>query len=163
MSVQRAERELAALKDEIRELEARIGKAKDRAIKLEHYVEMAVEFGGRGDEVPTPQRRPNDGTRQRAPQGGMSGRAVQECMAILRERGGPVHTGELSRLITERGIRLGGQNPANALSGYLSRSPELVASRSMGWSLKEWVTNPPNAGLIYEVDPTEAPQSAMAA
>jgi hypothetical protein len=140
MSVQRAQQELAHLRQEIQRIEGRLLDMRARAIKLEHYIEMAREFGDR------PSARTNDTAssarshddRERAPRGGMSGRAVQECISILRERHEPIHTTELHALIVDRGIRLGGKNPAQALSGYLSRTPELVSNRSQGWSLREW-------------------------
>jgi hypothetical protein len=80
----------------------------------------------------------NNGARQRIPHGGMSGRAVQECISILRETGKPIQTKTLFDMIQQRGVRLGGANPAQALSGYLSRTPGLIANRSAGWSLEEW-------------------------
>jgi hypothetical protein len=141
-------------------LDARIGEARARAVKLEHYIEMAREFGGHGVDVSeSPQREGTNEPRQRAPQGGMSGRAVQECIAIIRERGQPVHTNELHRLIAERGVTLGGKNPAQALSGYLSRTPGLVADRSRGWSLAEWGADLSSVGP----DPIEPHPSGMAA
>ena len=159
MSVQLAERELVVLREEIERLDARIGEARSRAIKLEHYIEMAREFGG-SDMPASRQQSTTNQSRQRTPQGGMSGRAVQECIAIIRERGQPVHTSELYRLIAERGVTLGGKNPAQALSGYLSRTPGLIADRSRGWSLEE------RQSAIETFDPeglSITPQSALAA
>jgi hypothetical protein len=143
MSIQRAVRELLALRQEIERLDARIGEARDRAVKLDHYIEMAREFddgaaGEAASESGTHRAESMNGSRQRTPQGGMSGRAVQECISILRESGKPIHTKTLFEMIQQRGVRLGGANPAQALSGYLSRTPGLVANRSIGWSLEEW-------------------------
>jgi hypothetical protein len=146
MSIQRAERELAALQRELAQLDARIDEARSRSIKLAHYIEMAREFGEAAD---APVARFNadatfsaNGTRQRAPQGGMAGRAVQECISILREHRKPMHTKDLSEIIGQRGIHLGGANPLQSLSGYLSRTPGLLADRSVGWSLEEWRSEP---------------------
>ena len=144
MSIQRAERELAALQQENDRLDARIGEVRSRAVKLGHYIEMAREFGEGGSAVATTvgsnayKAAATNDTRQRTPQGGMSGRAVRECIAMLREHGRPIQTGRLYELIQQRGVRLGGKNPAQALSGYLSRTPGLTADRSVGWSLEEW-------------------------
>ena len=75
----------------------------------------------------------------RVPQGGMSGRAIREFwLQILREFGKPMHTRELYGQLQERGIRFGGASPIASLSGYLSRSPDFMADRSSGWSLREW-------------------------
>jgi hypothetical protein len=162
MSVQRAARELASLREEIGRLEVQLGSKRDRAIKLEHYVEMAREFG---DETTSTNesRRESDSERQRAPRGGMSGRAVQECIAILREHHQPMHTAELHKLLLDRGIRLGGKNPAQALSGYLSRTPGLIADRSRGWSLIEWESESKAETSGFEFSDEPPPQSARAA
>lgn len=143
MSVQRAEQELVALRHETARIETRLSDARARIIKLEHYIEMAGEFGDEGSATSAPHPHPGtttNGARQRAPRGGMSGRAVQESIAILRERGTPIHTKELYALIGQRGIKLGGKTPIGSLSGCLSRTPGLVADRSRGWSLIEWTT-----------------------
>jgi hypothetical protein len=172
MSIQRAERELNDLQQEIERLDARIGEARSRAVKLGHYIEMAREFGeggiaGTSAASTTHARTSSNGARQRTPQGGMSGRAVQECISILRENGKPIQTKKLFEMIQQRGVRLGGANPAQALSGYLSRTPGLIADRSAGWSLEEWqhlqgVTGddlreagiiPPQARIIGEDEP----------
>ena len=163
MSVQRAEQELAQLHREIGRIEERLSDMRARAIKLGHYVEMAREFGdrpsARGNETASSTVRSAEG-RERAPKGGMSGRAVQECISILRERHEPMHTTELHALIVDRGIMLGGKNPAQALSGYLSRTPEAVSDRSRGWSLLEWQEG---SKQEVEFDLSSPPQSAVAA
>src|ERR1700730_8898070 len=125
MSIQRAERELVALQQESDRLDARIGEVRSRAVKLGHYIEMAREFDdGAADEAAAEsgmhRAESMNGSRQRTPKGGMSGRAVQECIAILRERRKPVHTKELFEMIGQRGFQFGGANPLQALSGYLS-------------------------------------------
>jgi hypothetical protein len=71
-----------------------------------------------------------------------------------------MHTNELHSLIVDRGIRLGGKNPTLALSGYLSRSPELVSDRLRGWSLQEWQADS-NQGTEFDLSDTD--QSSRAA
>jgi hypothetical protein len=144
MSAQRAERELADLRQESSRLESRLSSVRDRIVKLEHYIEMAREFGD-GESTRANETHSANQERQRAPRGGMSGRAVQECIAILRERGHPIQTKELYALIERRGIKLGGKTPIGSLSGCLSRTPGLVADRSRGWSLIEWTTEEPES------------------
>jgi hypothetical protein len=143
MSVQRAERELIALQQDLQRLEAEITHKKDRATKLAHYVEIRREYEREassteaGPEQTGESPKPN-GSTPRAPKGGASGRAVRECFAILRERKQPVPTRELHEILKQRGIHLGGISPVASLSGYLSRTPGLVADRTLGWSLTEW-------------------------
>ena len=91
MSIQRAERELTTLQQEIDRLDSRIGEARIRATKLQHYIEMAHEFGEATRPVDNAAAaasalapaRPR-GADPKAPKGGVSGQAVQECIAILR-------------------------------------------------------------------------------
>jgi hypothetical protein len=146
MSAQQAEREFAALQHTIQRLESEISAARDRAMKLAHYIEMAREFGEGGvanpmggSPNPTGEstNRPN-GAGSRMPKGGMSGRAVQECIAILRERKERIPLRKLYELIQQRGIHLGGKSPINSLSGYLSRTPGLTGDKTLGWGLQEW-------------------------
>jgi hypothetical protein len=143
MSAQRAEREIAALQQTIQRLEAEIGEARERAVKLAHYIELAREFGeeppGETSRAGESTHRPN-GAGGRVPKGGASGRAVQECISVLRERKQHIPTRELYEIIQQRGIQLGGASPIAALSGYLSRTPGVVADklRRRGWGLEEW-------------------------
>jgi hypothetical protein len=144
MSVQQAEREMAALQDTKQRLEAELSATTDRIIKLAHYVEIAREFGPTSS-YPEPRAatdesasKPNGASTAKAPKGGMSGRAVRECIAILRERKRRIPVRELNDLILQRGIRLGGQSPINSLSGYLSRTPGLIGDKTLGWGLEEW-------------------------
>jgi hypothetical protein len=69
---------------------------------------------------------------------GLAKSAAREAIAVLRERGEPVQAKELLSVLRMRGIEIPGQNPVSNLSGYLSRSTELLADRAVGWSLKEW-------------------------
>lgn len=157
MSIDHAQRELTVLEQEIDRLDQRIGEARTRAIKLRHYIEVATEFASEQQSTnilaTTSPVALNDGakaSRPRAPQGGMSGRAVSESIAVLRERGHPIGTNDLLKIIEDRGVRLGGAKPANALSGYLSRAPGLTADRTFGWSLEEW--NAPAAASPVPAD-----------
>jgi hypothetical protein len=145
MSIELAERQLAALEREITVLDQRIGEARGRATKLRHYIEVATEFAGEPQSTnvaaitsPAVLNGEAKAWRPRVPQGGMSGRAINESIAVLRERGHPIRTNDLLKIIEDRGVRLGGAKPANALSGYLSRAPGLTADRTLGWSLEEW-------------------------
>jgi len=142
MSAQQAEREMAALQHTVQRLEAELGAAKDRIIKLAHYVEIVREFGETlaqaGPLGESSGRRNGADGRPKAPKGGISGRAVRECIAILRERKERIPLRQLYELIQQRGIHLGGKSPINGLSGYLSRTPGLVGDKTLGWALEEW-------------------------
>lgn len=143
MSKERAERELAALQQTIRRAEATLAEARDRALKLTHYIEVVQEYGKREGDLPHAAReqeaKPNGTIGSKVPKGGMSGRAVRECVEILRAQNRRIPTDRLLEMLQERGIRIGGDKPRNSLSGYLSRTPEVDSDRSAGgWGLKEW-------------------------
>jgi hypothetical protein len=72
------------------------------------------------------------------PKAEMSGRAVRECIAVLRERRQHIPTRQLYEIIQQRGIQLGGSTPVTSLSSYLSRTPGIIADRILGWGLEEW-------------------------
>jgi hypothetical protein len=144
MSTERAQRDLAALQQEIRRLELTLSEKRDRALKLEHYIEVSGEYA-EGPSGPSATSNaddtthPNGQAKPKAPKGGIGGRAVQECVTILRDKRQYMMTRKLHDLLQERGIHLGGDNPVGTLSSYLSRTPELVSDRTAGgWGLKEW-------------------------
>jgi hypothetical protein len=144
-AVARAEQDLANLRKEISDLEERLAVAKEQAGKITVFLEMAQIYGANGETIPgsvvmaapasdaahTPASMPNS-------LGGLAKTAARETIAVLRERGQPVQTKELIGVLSTRGIEIPGQNPVSNLSGYLSRSSELIADRALGWSLKEW-------------------------
>jgi hypothetical protein len=156
--IARAEQDLADTRREISALESRLSETKERAIKIAHFLELASVYGisnesaiSRANELSASSHiSGGSGTRsggnaelslrpaQSAPKSGISGKAVRETLVLLRERGEPIRTRDLVAILRARGIDVGGKDPVVNLSGYLGRVPELIASRSVGWSLREW-------------------------
>jgi hypothetical protein len=64
----------------------------------------------------------------------MTSRSKTEGEKIVRELMRPVPLGEMARRLEERGIKLGGKNPNQALSANLGNCPEL-RSTPRGWWL----------------------------
>lgn len=126
MQIDRARADLAKAEGDVKRLQAQLEDAKARATKLAHFIEMA-ELYDRGIEPST-----SRGT------GGRSAEAARLAVEILKERGRPLHTRELLMELEQRGIVIHSANPVTNLSASLSRSPELKASRSHGWSLAQW-------------------------
>src|SRR5437016_2223851 len=142
-AVARAEQDLANLRKEIGDLEERLAAARERAGKITVFLEMAQIYGANGESAPTHPDAPSPAgeAADTAPLrflDGLAKSAAREVIAILRERGQPVQTKELLAALGARGIEIAGQNPVSNLSGYLSRSPELMPDRAVGWSLREW-------------------------
>jgi hypothetical protein len=141
-AVARAEQDLANLRKEIGDLEERLATAKDKAGKIAVFLEMAQIYGANGESTPPQAAAATDGDaadiRPLRFLDGLAKSAAREAIAVLRERGEPVQTKELLSVLRTRGIEIPGQNSVSNLSGYLSRSPDLLADRAVGWSLKEW-------------------------
>jgi hypothetical protein len=140
MSREMAERDLATLRDEVSRLEAVILAKREEMTKIAHYIEMAEKYE-RGT-----QNRPEEGyadsahmKRERgAPRGGLSGRASRTSIDIIRRNGRPIKTRDLLEMLRKLDIEIRGKDPVVVLSGYLSRTDELVSDRKVGWGLKEW-------------------------
>ena len=153
MLIERAEADLIRAKVEVARLSAQLSAAESRVVKIEHYIEMARAYDSREPE----DARPRNG----------GSPLVQASVEIIRERG----TRQLTRVLVEeleqRGHRIGGNNKITNLSGALSRSPLLSASRTEGWGLKEWeqleAARADFAGVVIEplpqteIDETEIP------
>jgi hypothetical protein len=156
--IARAEQDLADTRREISTLESRLSDAKEKAIKISHFLELASVYGisnesaiSRANELSASAHISAGGgvksggnaelslrPAQSAPKSGISGKAVRETLVLLRERREPIRTRDLVAILRARGIEVGGKDPVVNLSGYLGRVPELIASRSVGWALREW-------------------------
>jgi hypothetical protein len=142
-AVARAEQDLSNLRKEIGDLEERLAAAREKAGKITVFLEMAQIYGANGESASRqPDAAPNAGDAADMQPlrflDGLAKSAAREVIAVLRERREPVQTKELLSVLRTRGIEIPGQNPVSNLSGYLSRSPDLLADRAVGWSLREW-------------------------
>jgi hypothetical protein len=143
MSIERAERELAVARQRVAEMEARLSAGRDRVTKLEHYIEVAREFGSGFERQRREAPGQAEGQRRPAPIRGVWARITSEAVTILRERGEPISAKGLVPLLASRGIRINTKNPDRALSQYLSREPGVIGDHArgnvgQGWFLKEW-------------------------
>jgi hypothetical protein len=133
MSISRAESDLAQAKMEMQRLERDLKAAQERAIKIQHYLEMArlYDMGTTVSADRSPGKR-----RQRS---GKSAIYTRAAIETLRRAGHPMKTRALVRALSDQGIEIGGKDPVITLSGSLSRSGELeMPDRAAGWVLKEW-------------------------
>jgi len=65
---------------------------------------------------------------------------------VLKEaNGGPLKTGELLRLLAEKGLVIRGKIPGNNLSAHLSNSPEFD-NTPLGWRLRQHTIDMPQKG-----------------
>ena len=133
MTISRAESDLVQAKLEIQRLEGALKAAHERAIKLQHYLEMArlYDTGATVSAGTTPRKR-------RQPSGKYA-TYRNAAVEIIRHAGHPMETRPLVRALSDQGIEVTGKDPVVTLSGALSRSTELeMRGRSVGWALKEW-------------------------
>ncbi len=149
MSLERALADLTRAQTQSAALRAELGQIEERIRKLQTFIEMAKEYGVASDPAAESVTSLNEhsGTKRsgltnenvarprRPPASGVSKDAVDHSVAILREVGTPLHTKELLSRLAARGVHIGGTNPVTNLSGFLSRSNQLLNSRKFGWSL----------------------------
>jgi hypothetical protein len=153
MSIARAEAELTILKSEFERVRIRFGELQQRIIKVQNYIDVSREFESVAADSPgetAPEKR------TRIPQGGIGAQAIRLAVEMIQERGQPIRTKELVDLMRARGLDVGGNNTVTTLSSYLSRAPELSASRARGWSLKGHAPLTNEAAVASEPN-TESP------
>jgi len=131
VSVERATKDLSRARTEINRLEVQLIDARNRAQKLEHYLEM-LKFYGPVDGEPEPEKPPSDGRLN----------VTDQVIELLRGAGQPMHTRALVDQLAKKGTVIKGDNPTGNLSSTLSRSKALESSRLDGWSLVEWKQSP---------------------
>jgi len=71
------------------------------------------------------------------------------CAGLLAD-GFPMKSGDLVREVVNRGVEVGGKEPAMALSAILSKDERFVPSRKLGWSLK--TETPETVAAVSGVD-----------
>lgn len=139
MSIEQAKSDLEASRREIARLENLLRVEKERETKIAHYIEMAATYGAAKIDAMRTEMPPHRRILREPPQSGMSAKVVSAAVSYLRETGHPAKTRVLLPIIEEKGYTIGGRDPVAGLSSILSRSGELVADRTVGWRLAEWV------------------------
>ena len=127
MSLARAQRDLQKTQSDTARLELQLDELKQKSIKISHFIEMLSVY--KSDEVS------REAPTSRSASSGTT-KTVQAVEEILRESKQPMKTRELLAKLSSRGINIGGQIPANNLSGTLSKASIFSADRTKGWSLK---------------------------
>ena len=126
MPLARAERDLQKVHADVARLEAQLSELKQKAVKISHFIEMLGVYGSAdiNEEVHANRSNPS------------ASKTVNAVVEILTENGRPMKTKELLEALALRGILIGGQIPANNLSGTLSKADIFQSDRANGWSLK---------------------------
>jgi hypothetical protein len=138
MSIERAEADLARAKAEVARLTNQLQTAVAKVTKIENYLEIARTYDAPDGDDSAKSR--NAGSP-----------IVHATIEILRERGTRQHARALVEELERRGHQIGGTNKITNLSGSLSRSPLLSASRVDGWGLKEWESPGDQANVLGAV------------
>jgi hypothetical protein len=84
---------------------------------------------GNGDDAET--RSPG---RRRSPE---REAAIREARGLLAGKSEPTRITEIDAYLTDKGIRLGGNDPLNNLSALLSTSGQFTAHGRAGWTLSQ--------------------------
>ena len=127
MSLARAQRDLQKTKADAARLQAQLAELEQKSVKITHFIEMLSVYGTDEVSKEAPTSRPANS---------VTTKTVQAVEEILRESKQPMKTPELLVELSSRGINIGGQVPANNLSGTLSKATIFSADRTKGWSLK---------------------------
>lgn len=142
MSVEKATVELARVRREVSRLREQLAQAQALETKIANYIEIAQRYeealGDASHLTHKKEASQGPAEKPKMPTSGTSYDAVRATISILREAGKPVRTRDLVPILAEKGINIGGENPVTNLSGFLSRSPDLIANRALGWHLAEW-------------------------
>ena len=140
-NVERAQADLEKMRSDMVKLQNQMDDLAVRANKVAAYIEMAAYYEA-VDAF-------DDASRTRA--AGISATAVRLATEMIRERKESMHTRQILKALTERGVQIGGANPVANLSGFLSRAPELRNSRAHGWGLAEWGSPPDEVAIANRV------------
>ena len=95
--------------------------------KIEAYIEMTALY-----------ETEDGGAEAARARNGIAASAVRATVDMLSENKVRMHTRDILKALQDKGIVIGGSNPAGNLSGFLSRADELHNSRSAGWGLASW-------------------------
>ncbi len=125
--LEKAKADLAKTRSERSRAEMLVKQLEIRQSKIEAYIEMAALY--ESDEIAAEAARARNG---------IAASAVRATVDMLTEHKARIHTRDILKALQDKGITIGGNNPAGNLSGFLSRSDELDNSRSEGWGLASW-------------------------
>lgn len=117
---------------------ARRDAAQAEAQRWDDFIRMFSELqvGSHDTLRPSPPSTPSAAGRSARDAGAMS-RTEEVASEIIAQLGRPVPTRELLNALLERGVDVGGKDPASTLSARLSRAPTLHNIRQRGWWIRE--------------------------
>lgn len=89
---------------------------------------------------PVPGRSSGDRARNLSGKGARSGPIIEAAAQYLREIKRRAQSGEIAKVLQERGITITGKSPGGVASSYMSQSPlfDNVQGRNGGYGLVEW-------------------------
>lgn len=129
MSATDAQADLMRAENEIRKLVDALASARERALKLRHYIELQELYQSGGSL--------SGGTR--AANSGRAAEIADAAKRVLKREGRPTKTPRLVNELGRDGVRMPSDNEKGYLSSVLSRASGIVSDRSRGWMLSEWV------------------------
>jgi hypothetical protein len=135
MAIEQARVDLQRLRRRIGQLEAELVDVRAKATKLEHFIEMASQYGLDSENNGAPNSSTNHLVPKKAGQNSSADEITSAAAEVIKRHGRPVRTRDILVEIEKMGIVIVGKNPTANLSAYLSRSDRFVADRTQGWIL----------------------------
>ncbi|MBE9603983.1 hypothetical protein IAI18_03840 [Acetobacteraceae bacterium H6797] len=153
MSRSRAEADLAAIRKEIQKYELLLNNAREKATKIEHYIEIQNHYEEVESGINFLEKSPDYENKKR-PTRGISAEAVDFVIETLKKHARPMQTRELVEILDKKNIKVSNndEKAVTVLSSYLSRTPELINQRNLGW----WFS-PPFVHLAERQDIEKSP------
>lgn len=122
-----------------------------------HHIEAAIvalnaeveQVTARPLEQSTPE---SSGSRHSFKPGTQTAAILTATMAYLRQKGTRAQSGEILKVVTRQGIKVGGKYPSSTLASYLSHSALFDNVKDQGYGLVEWSqpkTETPNSGTLF--------------
>jgi hypothetical protein len=131
----------------------------NRLFRAYHHAEAAVaalNAEASGTQPPSQQEMAPETTgrqRQFSKPGTQTATILTAAEAYLREKGSRAPSGEILKVVTSQGIRVGGKNPGSTLASYLSYSALFDNDKNEGgYGLVEWSqlkTETPNSSELF--------------
>lgn len=140
--------EMAGLQDQKSRLDAEMDNLRSQVAdlekKIEHFSQVLVHFGEKGDaEGVTPT--PTNGRTQTDP------KLTDHLYQMLKDVGHPMHRRNLYKNLQALGIHVAGDHPVNNMTAHMSQDGRFESKGAGEWGLAEWTrpTASRRGGPIY--------------
>ena len=135
-----ATKELDRLEDALRVLDAQLAEISAQRARIAPQIEHLRALLGK-DPLQTPVRPVARAPRARSPRPVDGSTDADRVVALLRDRGQPIHYREIYDCLTQDGVQVGGKDPAGTLLARYFDDPRLYRPARGTYGLVEWRKN----------------------